>query len=128
MHTQKIAYWRCACQGCRPGLFPMLFGSVWSLTYRNRPGTRTNLIAGKKVVAESRWIIARYLKVLFMFCAPEFNGRLSPKRCMVAPVPSMATFASGRRSGYFWPYGEPGWRNTMKWRASLGYGKVLMAP
>ena len=47
MHTQKKliggAYVKLS-----PGLFPMLFGSVWSLTYRNRPGTRTNLYSRKK--------------------------------------------------------------------------------
>src|SRR4030042_6298827 len=101
MHTLKKARRRCACPGCRHGLFPMLFGSVWSLTYRNRPGTLTNLRGGKKAVAESLWIIARYLKVLFMFCAPEFNGRLSQKRCMVAPVPSMPLSPVGKGRGIF---------------------------
>jgi hypothetical protein len=106
----------------------MLFGSVWSLSYRNRPGTRTNLISGKKVAAESRWIIAKYLKVLFMFSAPAVNGRLSPKRYTVAPVPYMPTFGSGKKPEYFWPCGEPGWRNMMKWRAYPGRGKALIAP
>jgi hypothetical protein len=106
----------------------MLFGSVWSLSYRNRPGTRTNLISGKQVAAESRWIIAKYLKVLFMFSAPAVNGRLSPKRYTVAPVPYMPTFGSGKKPEYFWPCGEPGWRNMMKWRAYPGRGKALIAP
>jgi len=76
------------------GLFPMLFGSVWSLSYRNRPGTRTNLISGKRAAAGSRWIIAKYLKVLFMFSAPVANGRLfqggiwQPQfhPCLLSPV------------------------------------------
>jgi hypothetical protein len=50
----------------------------------------------------------------------------SPKRYMAAPVPSMPTFASGKRPGYFWPCGEPGWRNMMKWRVSPGCGRTLI--
>lgn len=108
MHTHKTAYRRCACQGCRHGLFPMLFGSVWSLYYRNRPGTRTNLISGKRAAAESRWIIARYLKALFMFSAPVANGRLFPRRYMAAPVPS-AYFRQWEKAGVF----------LAMWRAGL---------
>jgi hypothetical protein len=106
----------------------MLFGSVWSLYYRNRQGTQTNLISGKRAAAESRWIIARSLKALFMFSALAANGRLSPRKYMVAPAPSMPTFVSGKRPGYFWPCGERDWQNMMKWRAYPGYGKVLIAP
>ena len=56
------------------------------------------------------------------------TGCQSPKRYMAVPVPFMPTFASGKRPGHFWPCGEPGWRNMMKWKAFVGYGRVLIVP
>ena len=79
-------------------------------------GTRVNLIAGEKSVADSRWIIARCLKVLFMFCAPGVQWNALPKEVYDSPSSIHGLLSPvGEGRGMYEPYGEPGWRNTLKW-------------
>jgi transposase len=100
MHAHKTAYRRWVCQGCHHGLFPMLFGSEWSLSCRHRPGTQTNLISGKKAVAESRWIIARYLKVFYVL-RTGCQWKALPKEIYGSPSSVHAYFRQWEKAGVF---------------------------
>jgi len=70
----------------------------------------------------------KVFEALSMFFALAYNGKLFRKRFTAVPVPSMPIFGSGKRPEFFWPCGEPGWLNMMKWRAYPGCSKVLIAP
>jgi transposase len=61
-----------------------------------------------------------------MFCARGVSGK-PYQRNLAAPVQSTTTSRSGTGSGSFWSSGALDWRNTMKWKGSLGTGKASMA-
>ena len=105
------------------------WAAVWSLSCRNRqrdpnkPYIRKQG-SGRKPL-DYRKVFEGIVYVLRTGCQWK---AVPPKKDMAVPVPSMPTFACGKRPGYLSPSGVPGWRNTTKWKAYPGHGKVLIAP
>ena len=62
-----------------------------------------------------------------MFCARGVSGR----RCLIilaAAAPSISIFSGGGTMGSSCVCGRPAWRNTTRWKGSLGLGRVSTAP
>lgn len=60
-----------------------------------------------------------------MFYEPVASGKRCPKSTE-APVLCISTFLSGNARGFLFAYGNRDWRNMMRWKVSLGHGKVWM--
>ncbi len=109
MHTQDISQRRCACQGCRHGLFPMLFGSVWSHSYRNRPGTRTNLICRKKGGGRKPLDYRKVFEGIVYVLRTGCQWKALPKEIYGSPSSVHAYFRQWEKAGVF----------LTMWRAGL---------
>jgi len=78
-------------------------------------------------VAENQCHHGKYLKPFFLCCEPAANGRRCPKSDLAAPVPSTRIFFAGLGKGFSLLCGVRALQNMMKWKASPGDGKALMA-
>ena len=63
----------------------------------------------------------------FMCCARVASGKRS-RRILGVAAPSIPTSSVGGTTGFSCACGKPDWRNTTRWRGSLGRGRASTAP
>ena len=98
----------------------------WPSTIHERGG-RGDAIAGWQVAGGNRSRRGRSSRRLSMSCARAVSGRRCPI-VLAAAVPSISTSNGGGTMGSSCACGRQAWRNTTRWKGSLGLGKVSTAP
>lgn len=97
----------------------------WRNAIHGRVGNGGIISAGR-VAGASRSCRDRFFPPLSMFCAPAASGRRS-RRALGAAVPSVRTFSGGGVTDFLCGCGGRAWRNTTRWRALPGRGRLSTA-
>lgn len=94
----------------------------WCNVTHGRAGNG-GIISAERVAGASQSCRGRFFPPSSMFCARAASGRRS-RRALGAAVPSMRTSSGGGVTDSFCGCGGRAWRNTTRWRALPGRGKV----
>lgn len=98
----------------------------WSSATHGRVGSG-EIISAAQEGGASRSCRGKYLLPSFMSYARAASGRRCPKALGVA-VPFTPIFNGGEETVFSCGSGKRGWRNTTRWKGSLGRGRVSTEP
>src|ERR1035437_2043525 len=106
----------------------MTFGREWNRWCPSESDRWARNTRAGPVLGASRSQRGWYSKRLSMYCGRVARGKRCRRNASAAPARSTSGFWNGSVPAYSRRYGRRGWRNTTRWKASPGDGRVSMGP